>query len=311
MKSAVLDYTGNGVDNTNVTIETSFGTPDFVLIKRWNGLGGYAGPIIRTSTFSGDLSKPIIGAAAALADRIQAFGADTFQVSAHESVNKSGGNNLTALCCRDDGGGGFAVFTYTGNGGGARTITPGGSFNFAPSLVIVIPESTTDVYWKCDLNATNDSQTFSAAPVTTGITGISSGSIDVASGLNANTVVYHVVAFRSGAVSTFTYLGTGSGQSVNHGCPTSPLFVIVQSGDATSKKSTWKSYGTASLLSGVVDSNSSSFGIGAADSTTVTLGTGSAVNESGKTYIGLAFANDFAGGSAGVTHGQLLLTGVG
>ena len=102
------NYTGNAADGRGIT-GVGF-RPDVVIVK------GNAGQTaaIRTSTMSGDVSKPVAGATAQLADVIQSLDADGFTVGLNARVNSANtGYEWVAFRAQE---GLFRVGSYTGNG---------------------------------------------------------------------------------------------------------------------------------------------------------------------------------------------------
>ena len=238
MKSTVATYIGNATDNTDITIQSGWGVPDLVIVKRYDGIAGSWTPVIRTSTFVGDLSKTMT-ATVATSNLIQGFGTDTFQVSGQNQVNRN--NNTHAyLAFQDDGITGFSVFSYTGDGGGARTITPGGSFDYSPVVAIVIPEDAENVYWVSDQHTVGESQPYNGAVVTTAITAIASGSISVATALNVNLVKYHVAVWKAGYAQAIPYVGNGSQDyAQTHSLKVVPVYGMTQASDLGTEAA-WK-----------------------------------------------------------------------
>ncbi len=101
-------YTGNAADNRGIT-GVGF-RPDVVIVK-----GNTAQTAaIRTSTMSGDVSKPMAGATAQLADVIQSLDADGFTVGLNARVNSADiGYEWMAFRAQE---GLLRVGSYTGNG---------------------------------------------------------------------------------------------------------------------------------------------------------------------------------------------------
>ena len=86
--TAVLDvgsYTGNGIDDTNITAGL---TPVIVYTQGGSGASALSGNW-RNSTMAGDLSFRIHTATAASANRIQSLGTNAFQVGTELEVNEN------------------------------------------------------------------------------------------------------------------------------------------------------------------------------------------------------------------------------
>lgn len=116
-------YAGNSTDFTDITVGFQ---PDLVIvISEAANRGAW-----RSSDFAGDNSLNFTQSLAS--NKIQAFGATTFQVGTDASVNATGTNyhwialkNLTGI---------FKVFTYTGNGLDNQDHT---GFGFQPTWALV------------------------------------------------------------------------------------------------------------------------------------------------------------------------------
>ena len=84
------DYQGDAVDNRSIS-GLSF-QPDVVIIK--GDVTQVA--VIRTSSMTGDVSKPMIGATALTANMIQSLDLSGYTVGTHAAVNGNAGCPLTA-----------------------------------------------------------------------------------------------------------------------------------------------------------------------------------------------------------------------
>ncbi len=293
MKSVGGAYTGNATDNRDITVEASFGTPDFVYVARLNGLGTDYGPWVRTSTMTGDSSKKLITAAVNTTNAIQAFGDSTFTVGTAEGVNRNA-NAIDWFACRDNGTGGFAVFTYTGNGAGQRTV---GSFTFTPVLAIVLPEAAVLPVYKNTAHGGTNSQTFTnAAPIATGISALNAGSITVETGYNTNLAVYHVAVWAAGAAAVLNWTGNGlTDQTHAHGLASTPIVAVVQGVDSTSKTPAFRVTATATGPALMGAATAIGF-IDLIDATNVRVDSDTQVNEDTKLFTAFAIADDFVSG---------------
>ena len=310
MKAAGGEYTGNATDNRDITIAAGFGTPDLIFAKRFNGLGTDYGPWVRSSTMTGDSAKKVGTAAINAANSIQAFGTDTFQVGTAEGTNRNA-NLINYLAFRDDGAGGFAVFTYTGNGAGARTITPGGSFDFTPALAWLMPESSIEALWWASAHAATNSQTWRATPITTGITAVGVGSITVDTSYNVNLTVYHVAVWVTGSVTVIDYVGNGGSDVTHaHGLGVTPVGAMVQTRDGADPASVWRV--TVTTAGAAKFGSTTAVGlIDLIDGTNVRVDSDNATNENTKLFTALAWPDEFSSGGGGGGSGALMLLGVG
>ena len=120
-------YTGNGLDNRNIT-GLGF-QPDIVMIKATTA----SGTVIRTRTMTGDASKPLFGATALSTNRIQALQDGGFQIGTDATVNTNGTIYQWYAGTTSDGL--VSVGSYTGNGLASRTISDPG---YSPDALILL-----------------------------------------------------------------------------------------------------------------------------------------------------------------------------
>ena len=118
-------YTGNGVDNRNIT-GLGF-QPDIVIIKA----KPHPGTVIRTRTMTGDGSKPLFGATA-LVDQPHPGPAGR-RLSGRNRRHREHERHDLPVVCRHDQPGLVSIGSYTGNGLASRTISGPG---YSPDALI-------------------------------------------------------------------------------------------------------------------------------------------------------------------------------
>lgn len=129
MRMATGSYTGDGTDNRPIT--GLGGQPDAVIIK-----GDTAQvAVMRTSTMTGDNTKPLVGGTALTSNQIQSLDADGFTIGTDARVNSNG---VTYYWIAFKAAAGeLNLGSYTGNGT-SKSITGVG---FSPESVIVMSAS--------------------------------------------------------------------------------------------------------------------------------------------------------------------------
>ena len=125
IKMASGTYTGNATDNRAITVGFH---PDFVIVKDAGNSEGAA----RTSSMSGDLTKPMGTLTALQADNIQSLDANGFTIGTDNRVNRN--NRIYYWTAFKANGQAMKVGTYTGNGT-TQSITGVG---FQPELVMLL-----------------------------------------------------------------------------------------------------------------------------------------------------------------------------
>ena len=213
---ATGSYTGNGVDNTNIT-GLSF-QPDFV----WVLIPGVAS-IWRTSTMTGDNSMPFTSTGL-VADCIQALNSNGFQIGTDARVNTNT-STYYYIACKNVAGS-FNVGSYTGNATDNRSIS---GFGFAPTFVTVKPNNNvTGAIKTTSTGATTDITLLPNAgnAVTDAIQQLQSDGIEIgtATRVNTNAIAYYWWAFAE-APGDCTWNGT----SWTPATPTSASNAIIAS----------------------------------------------------------------------------------
>jgi len=115
-------FSGDGTDNRDITIATSWGQPDALFIWTNNTSDEVC---FKPKDATTDVTWLLGQAAAAAADRVQAtagWPTDGFEVGTDNDVNRSGTDNVFYLALKEDTSI-LKVSSYTGNGGDDRSIT--------------------------------------------------------------------------------------------------------------------------------------------------------------------------------------------
>jgi len=278
-------YTGTSLDNRNIT-GMGF-QPDAVIVKG-NALQV---AVMRTSTMSGDATKPLSGATALATDRIQALQSDGFQVGTNAQVNSlSTTYYWTAFKASA---GHMALGTYTGTGAN-RSIT---GLGFSPEYLMVLSASANNAVQR--MSAMTRTFRFDAdTGTTTGVTSLDSDgfSLGTDSQVNGSGTTYHYAAFNqcSGDLSTSSYTGDGTSSRSVTGVGFQPGYVIVRANDTVTARA---GVHRPAALTGASSLNFSaasniSNGITGLQSDGFLVGSNAATNTSGVAYDYVAFKDD-------------------
>jgi hypothetical protein len=275
-------YTGDGNDNRAIA-GVGF-QPDVVIVKSDDNSGIAE---IRTSTMTGDNTKPMTGATALTADLIQSLNANGFTLGANNAVNRS--NRAYHWVALKSYTGHMSLGTYTGNGT-SKSIT---GLGFSPEYAMVLPAANTAAVQR--MSAMTRTFTFGAdTGSTTGVTSFDSNGFSVgnSTSVNSNGATYHYIAWNEDVdeMKTTSYVGTGASHSIT-GAGFQPAFVIVHANDTvTGRAGAMRSSsltGTASQL--FTATTNETAGITALQSDGFQVGTSATVNNNGTTYDYVAF----------------------
>jgi hypothetical protein len=246
--------------------------------------------VIRTSTMTGDTSKPMSGATAPAADLIQSLDATGFTVGRDARVNASG--TTYHWIAFKAGAGVLRVGSYAGNGG-SQSIT---GLGFSPEYAITLSGGAHRAIQR--FSGMTSSFRFDSATGTAG--GINSLDADGFSVGNANEAnrsgtTYHYVAFNAvaGSIDVASYSGTGGDDRNIAGVGFQPHYLAIRANDtATARPGQHRPAslgGSSSLFYAAVATTTN--GIQALQSDGFQVGTDAAVNTSGVTYHYAAFKN--------------------
>ena len=285
MRVASGSYTGNGVDNRNIAVTFQ---PDLVIVK-----GNAAQTAVaRSSTMSGDSSKPLGGAVANSTDMVQALQATGFQVGTNARVNTNGTTyNWVAISKAQ---GTMSVGSYTGNGAASRSIT---GLGYSPEAVAVLGASA--VAPALRLSGMSTGFAFDTGTgIANSVTALGSDGFTVGSSTSTNTngVVYHYVSWNEvpGLVKSGSYTGTGVANRSITGIGFAPTMALVRSSSTTtSRAGVWRP-------SAVTGTGSLRFNAAANDSTAITalqsdgfqLGVSNDANANANPYAYLALKDE-------------------
>jgi hypothetical protein len=203
IKMASGTYAGNGADNRAITVGFQ---PDFVIIKDEAAREGVG----RTSTMTGQDTKPLGSATALQANYIQSLTATGFTVGTNSRVNLAGDDyHWIAFKANSQA---MQVGNYTGNGAGTRNIT---GLGFQPEMVMVLG----DTGQRAVLRATGMSRTFrfdGGLGSTTGVTAFGADGFTLSNSaeVNSNGVPYHYIAFND--VANSIDVGSYNGNSADN-----------------------------------------------------------------------------------------------
>ncbi|MFH0820503.1 MAG: hypothetical protein V1908_01890 [Candidatus Peregrinibacteria bacterium] len=226
-------FTGNGVDNRVIT-GIGF-RPDVVIIK-----GNVAQvAVIRTSTMTGDIAKPMLGDVAVGSNMIQNLLSDGFEVGTDARVNMSG---IPYYWIAFKGAPGeLKVGTYLGTGV-ARSIAGVG---FSPELVMIMSEAARAQVFRSSTMSTSyrwdDAGGYAGRIDSLNPDGFSVGTNESS---NATGIRYHYIAWNqiAGRINMGSYAGSGIDNRSITGAGFTPEYVLLK--PSTTTKGTHKSAST-------------------------------------------------------------------
>lgn len=278
-------YTGNGADDRSIT-GLGF-RPQFVIVK-----GSNVAAAFRIDKMAIN-SSGFLNATADVADAIQEFLSDGFQVGTHSSVNTNAVTYYWMAFAGFAGQSYFRAFTYVGSGVDNRNLT-GLGLNFTPNVVAV--KQTGAVAGVCrtsSMGADNSFQFSNSADATNQIQSLISNGVQLGSSTsaNGNTTSYWGFAFKalSGIIAVGTYTGNGVDDRAITGVGFQPGFIIAKSAAATGSAVLKPSSlaGDSSLFAGTASASSNV--IQSLDADGFTIGTDNGINQNGTAYWWIAF----------------------
>ena len=231
IKMASGTYTGDATDNRAITVGFQ---PDFVIVKDTAATEGAA----RSSSMTGDASKPMGSASAFATDHIQSLTATGFTIGTNNRVNRNGRTYHWVAFKAN--GQAMRVGTYNGNG---TSQSPTG-FGFSPEAVIVMGNNNARAVTRMS-GMTRSFGFDNTTGVTTAVTSLDADGFSVGNGAEANTngVAYHYVAFNDFAdsIDVASYAGNNT-DGTNISTPGfQPAFVLVRANDTvTGRFANWR-----------------------------------------------------------------------
>ena len=274
------------------TVSAGF-EPDLVIVKADTAQIAVA----RTSTMSGDVSKPMSGGTSLVTDRVQTITANGFTLGTNAQVN---GNGTTYRWVALKSGCGLHVGTYTGDGNAARTISGVG---FQPELAVVMSAGSDQAVQRFT-GMTTSFPFGSSTGTANAITGLAADGFTVgnAGEANASGTVYHYASFNNVAASVLagSYTGNGIDNRNITGVGFQPEYLMIRANDTGTARS---GHHRPASLTGTgsqfwAATANSTNAIQALSATGFQVGTDTSVNANGPTYHYMAFKN--TGGGCGV-----------
>jgi hypothetical protein len=284
MKLFTGSYTGEGIAGTAIT-GLGF-QPDVVIIKAADDTQEAA---CRTSSMSGDVSKPMGGATALAAYLIQSLDSDGFTIGNDDRVNRSG--TTYHWIAFQAGDGEMTVDSYTGNKTDDTSITGVG---FQPDYVMVLPainkepvhrssaqSGDTTLYFKNTASIANHIQALEAD-------GFQVGDDDRVNKLNET---YHYIAWKAvaGKMAVGMHAGNDTDGTEISGLGFAPEYVIMKQDNAKEAVHRPDSLSGDSTLWFVPQAASTDM-IQELQVDGFQLGNSDKVNKSGEDYFWMAFA---------------------
>jgi hypothetical protein len=220
-------YTGNGGDNRQI-LGLAF-QPDVVIVKGNNTQVA----ITRTSMMSGDASKPLSGATALSADRIQSLDSSGFTLGTNAQVNANGtAYYWIALKAASDE---LKLGTYNGNGT-SQSIT---GLGFSPEYVITASVGADRAVQRfAGMSSTYRFDAATGQPTAITSLGADGFSVGSSTDANRNGTAYQYLAFNDtpGRVDTGSYNGNGLDNRDIGGIGFQPHYVIVRADDTVTAR---------------------------------------------------------------------------
>ncbi len=285
LRVASGSYTGNATDNRAIT-DPGF-QPDLVIVKADTNQFGVA----RSSTMTGDSSKPLDGATALSTLRIKSLTATGFTLGTNAQVNSSGVTyRWTAFKASS---GTLNVGSYTGNGAASRAITGAG---FSPEYVALLGAGTSRAVERF-AGMTTTFRFGSGTAVANAVNSLDAGGFTVGNAADANTngTVYHYIAFNevAGAIKRASYTGNNTDNTNISGVGLQPEYVMIRANDTATAREGRHRPAALTGTSSQFFSNTANdvVGIKALQSDGFQLGTNVNVNANGVTYHYIAFKN--------------------
>jgi hypothetical protein len=283
MRVATGTYTGNAVDNRAIT-GVGF-QPDVVIVKADAAQIG----VIRSSSMSGDTSKPMTGATALTANLVQTLDSNGFTLGNDARVNGNGTTYYWVAFKAQAGE--LKVGSYTGNGAASRAIIGAG---FSPEYAMVLPATGQQAVER----ATGMSSTFrfdAETGAANRINSLDSDGFTVGSSAQTNTsgTTYHYLLWNemAGNMDVGSYTGTAVANRQITGVGFQPAYVMIRANDiVTARKGIQRPAAESGSNALAFDGTAAAASrITALGSDGFTLGTDANVNALATSYSYMAF----------------------
>jgi len=283
----VGSYTGNSVDNTNIT-GIGF-RPDFVMIK-----GGAVNAAFRTRHMRGDSSSWLGGANANLANYIQEILNDGFQVGSGSNVNASGTKYYYVAIQGQAAQAYSRVGRYYGTGVDNRDFTDAG-LGFTPNLVITKQDGATQAVFRTSAHVGDLSSRFDPnSSAADQIQNLQANGFQLGTDTRVNAAAgeYYFLAMKSlsGVLTVGTFTGDASSSRAITGLGFAPDAVIVKANTTTGGRfltTQMVSNGDTSLYTNTTATDAT--GILSLNSDGFTVGSNDSVNKAATNVIWFAF----------------------
>ena len=223
------DHQGDAVDN-RVISGLGF-QPDVVIIK--GDVTQVA--VIRTSSMTGDVSKPLTGATALTANMIQSLDLSGYTVGTNATVNGNAGCPLTCTTYYSisyrAGPGAMKVGSYLGTSGASNPIT---GIGFSPELVFIMSEGAHEaVHYSSANTAEFHNFGVGAGTAAAGIIALTADGFTVGTAntsVNLTGVRYHYIAWNEipGQMDVGSYVGNVTDNRNITGVGFEPEYAIVK-----------------------------------------------------------------------------------
>ncbi|MCH8006325.1 MAG: hypothetical protein IH888_08860 [Planctomycetes bacterium] len=218
-------YTGNGTAGTQITVGFA---PDVVIVKTSDGSTNRMA-YIRTSTMTGDVSKKLNQANQfPQPNMIQKLDDNGFTVGSHAHVNADGLDYYWIAF--NAWAGELKVDTYLGNGTNDTSI---GGVGFQPDYLIVFGEGSTQPWQKSSSMPATKSSKFGPYGLYNNVIKAFEADgfqVSASTGVNADGVTYHYVAWKAvaGRMAVGQYTGNGGATQSIASVGFQPQYVIVK-----------------------------------------------------------------------------------
>ncbi len=289
LRFASGSYTGNA-QNDRPIAAPGF-QPDLVIVKADTNRIGVA----RSSTMSGDASKPLDGATALTTGRIKSLTTTGFTLGTNADVNANA-TTYRWMAFRASAGT-LKVGSYSGNGAASQAITNAG---FSPEYVALLGAGGQRAIQRFT-GMTTSFRFGSGTATANGVNSLDAGGFTVGNAAEANTsgTTYHYVAFNesAGSVKRATYVGNNTDNTNISGVGFQPDYVMIRANDtATAREGRHRPAGLTGASSQYFSGTANdAIAIKALQANGFQLGTNANVNATGVTYHYIAFRNTDGG----------------